>query len=243
MQQIDFSSSYLIWLTKKEGSYGRFQLDAACTIRDFSRKKTSTYYLASAVIAGNVYAKNDLVKQPVYLFQIAASDERHVIFRTFASHVDDQNSINKNSDLFAGVEFHITRKEFFVLKDFDDIDFHFQQCNSISAHVSYGLGKDCQIEIEFPIKHINIQKERRLFQIETGPILIPSEPLADRLSAMQGYSFDTAFVHFNRLDSAEFILNAPTCVGQETICFFSQVKKLNARIVLMADKDKNPNDY
>lgn len=225
-------------VNKKEGSYGRFQLDAACTIRDFSRKKTSTYYLAPAVIACNVYAKNDLVKQPVYLFQIAASDERHVIFRTFVSHVDDQSSIDKNSDLFEEVEFHITRKEAFVLKDFDDIDFYFQQHNSISAHISYELGQVCQIEIEFPIKHINIQKERRLFQVETGPILIPSEPPVDRRSAVQGYSFDTAFVHFNRLDSAEFTLNVPTVVGQETMCFFSKVKKLNPRIVLMVDKDK-----
>ena len=70
MKRIDFSASYLTWLTRKEKSYGRFQVEAACTIRDFSSENTETYYLAPAVNAGNVYAKNGLVKQPVYLFQI-----------------------------------------------------------------------------------------------------------------------------------------------------------------------------
>lgn len=238
MKRIDFSASYLSWLTRKEESYGRFQLEAACTIRGFSSEKTETYYLAPAVIAGNVYAKNDLVKQPVYLFQIAASQGRHVIFRTFVSHVDDRNSFDNNSKLFEEFEFYISRKEAVVLKDFDDIDFHFQQHNSMSARMCYETQQHIQIEIEFPIKHINIQRERRLFQVETGPILIPSETLDDRLSEDQGCFFNTAFVHFNRLDSAEITLNVPTCIGEETICFFSQVKKLNPQIILMVDNDK-----
>jgi hypothetical protein len=238
MKRIDFSASYLTWLTRKERSFGRFQLEAACTIRDFSREKTETYYLAPAVIAGTVYAKNDLVKQPVYLFQIAASQESHAIYRTFVSHVDDQSSIDKNSTQFDEVEFHITRKEATVIKDFDDIDFHFKRHNSMSAFISYETLQHYQIEIEFPIKHINIQRERKLFQVETGPILIPSEAPTDWLSEGQSCFFKTAFIHFNRLDRAEITFNVPTCIGQETICFFSQVKKLNTQIILMVDNDK-----
>ena len=62
MKRIDFSASYLTWRTKKEWSYGRFQLEVSGTIQDFSSEKTETYYLDPAVIAGNVYAKYDLVK-------------------------------------------------------------------------------------------------------------------------------------------------------------------------------------
>lgn len=239
MKRINFSSSYLTWLTHKEKSYGRFQLDAVCTIRDRDRKRTETYYLAPAVIAGNAYAKDDLVKQPVYLFQIASSQESHAIYRTFISHRDDQSSIDENSKQFEEVEFHINSKEAAVIKDFCDIDFHFQHHNPMSAFISYETRQDCQIEIEFPIKHINIQREKRLFQVETGPILIPSEKPADRLSEGQGYSLNTAFIHFNRLDCAEVTLNVPTCIGEETIRFFSQVEKLKPQIILMmVDDDK-----
>jgi hypothetical protein len=238
MKRIDFSASYITWLTRKERSYGRVQIEAACTIRDFGSENMETYYLAPAVIAGNVYAKNDLVKQPVYLFQIAASQERNVIFRRILSHADDKRSFDKNSDLFEEVELHITGKESAVIKDFDDIEFHFQQHNSMSARMSYETQQHNRIEIEFPIKHINIQRERRLFQVETGPIFIPFETPVDRLSEEQAHSFNTAFIHFNRLDCAEITLNVPTYIGQETICFFSQVKKLNPQIVLMVDNDK-----
>jgi hypothetical protein len=238
MKRIDFSASYLTWLTRKERSYGRFQVDSACTFRCSNSEKTETYYLAPAVIAGNVYAKNDLVKQPVYMFQIAASNERHVIFRTFALHSDDQNSFDNNSDLFEEVELHITKKEAAVLKNFDDIEFHFQNHNTMTACMCYETKQNLQIEIEFPIKHINIQSEKKLFQVETGPILIPFDP--PRQSEVKGhFSFNTAFVHFNRSDCAEITLNIPTCVGQENISFFSQVKKLKPQIVLMVDNEKN----
>ena len=238
MKRIDFSGSYLTWLTYKEKSYGRFQIEAACAIRNLSSGKAETYYLAPAVIAGNVYAKNDLVKQPAYLFQIAASQERHVIFRTYVSYKEDQRSFDKNFDLFDGIDLHITRKESVALKDFYDILFHFQKHNSMSARMSYETQQRFQIEIEFPIKHINLQREKRLFQVETGPILFPSEPLGYRLSEERGCFFNTAFIHFNRLDSAEITLNVPTCIGEETIRFFSEAKKLNPHIVLMADNDK-----
>ena len=238
MQRIDFSSSWLTWLTKKEKSYGRFQLDAACTIRDISRNKVSKYYLSNAVIAGNVYAKNNLVKKPVYLFQIAASNELHVIFRTFVSHANEQSHLYENTALFEEVKFRIVKKEAIQLRDFDEINFYFQHHKSISALISYSLGQDCRIEIEFPIKHINIQKERRLFQVETGPVLIPVKLPADSPSTLEEYTFDTAFVHFNHLDGAEFTKSVPTPVGQETMSFFSQVVKMKLRIMMMTDKDK-----
>lgn len=120
----------------------------------------------------------------------------------------------------------------------DEVDLHFQQHNSMSACIRYETQQHCRIEIEFPIKHINIHKERRLFQVETGPILIPSTDPTAGLSEGQGCFLNTAFVHFNRLDCAEITLNVPTCIGEETIRFFSQVKKLNPQIVLMVDNDK-----
>ena len=193
--------------------------------------------MVPAVIAGNVYAEDGLVKHPTYMFQIAASQNRHVIFRTFASYKIDQDSIDKNVELFEEINIHIIKNKAVALEDFDSIDLQFQQHQSISALMYYETEQNERIEIEFPIKHINIQKERKLFQVETGPILIPSECPADRLSAQTCF-LDTAFVHFNRLDRAEVTINAITCIGQKKVRFFSHVKKLKARIVLMANDCK-----
>jgi len=241
MKQIDFSASYFTWLTKKEASYGRFQIESACTSNCFNLEEEETYYLATAVIAGNVYAKNDLVKQPVYQFQIAASKQRHMIFRTFVFSPDDQNSLGDNSELFKEVELHIIKKEAVALKDFDDIAFHFFNHSAMTACICYEIKQNRQqIEIEFPVKHINIQRENRLFQVETGPILIPSEiPPSEKLSEVnKQYYFSTAFIHFNRLDCAEIALNMPTCVGKEIVYFTPHVKEINAKIVLMACNEK-----
>jgi len=203
-------------------------------------EKTETYYLAPAVIAGNVYAKNDMVKNPVYLFQIAASKQKHVIFRTFVSPSGNQSSVDNNSALFEEVQLHIIKKEATVLKNYDDIEFHFLNHSAMTACICYETGQNLQVEIEFPIKHINIQREKRLYQVETGPILIPFGPPSEMLSKARVQDhFHVAFVHFNRSDFAEITTHTPTCTGQELKCFIPQIKKLDVNIILMADHENN----
>lgn len=232
MKRIDFFASSLTWLTKKGASYGRFLLDAKCTIKFINSEESETYYLAPAVVAGNVYAEDDLVKNPVYLFQIAASGKRHIIFRTFFSHKDDKNTFDNNSLLFREVEFNITRKEAVVLETFDDIDIHFQKHHHLSARLIYETLQNSRVEVEFPIKHININRKKKWFQVETGPILIPSDEIDGEFAKRKHHLFNTAFVHFNRFDRAELTICVPMSIGQEEV----QVKKINSRIIMMINR-------
>jgi len=66
--------------------------------------------------------------------------------------------------------------------------------------------------IEYPIKTININSDRNLFQVDTGPIAWPD------LASRDGKSADTislAFIAYDSFSSADFIIEAPTQIKQE----------------------------
>ena len=72
---------------------------------------------------------------------------------------------------------------------------------------AFNLHDRYDIEIDFPIKTINVNEREWFYQTDTGPVLFP-ELSADCRRWID--SFHLAYVAFNRADWAEFILQAPT---------------------------------
>lgn len=234
-KKIDFARSSCTWLTTEEESYGRFVLESSCSIRDLLTETFQTYYLAAGVIAGNVYEEKDLVSYPTYLFQIAMSHERHKIFRSFLNYDPLQDSFARNSDLFKRVELDIVRQEATLLSDFESILYHFERHEQFSAHLACNPIKDYQVDIEFPIKHLNIHPKFKKFQVETGPVLFPIQTQNNGISDPSGMEFQTGFLHFNRFDQAVMTLNSPTPIGGCMTRFYSKVFEVSVQIQLMVD--------
>ena len=74
-----------------------------------------------------------------------------------------------------------------------------------------------RVLIECPVKTMNIQDSGDLYQVDTGPILLPDlargyENVAEGLSL--------AFVAFNRPDLADFVVEVPTPIlkGGKEVC-------------------------
>ncbi|MBW3539334.1 MAG: hypothetical protein KY476_03620 [Planctomycetes bacterium] len=93
--------------------------------------------------------------------------------------------------------------------------------------------------IEAPVKTINIEPHRKLYQVDTGPVALPDlsrryEPAIDCLRL--------AFVAFNAPQFADFVIEQPTPVledGQERaqVFHFSRPISLPARNLLIALED------
>jgi len=68
---------------------------------------------------------------------------------------------------------------------FDGIDVYFLR-NLFPVKVVLTTAGDKKVSIEFPINHINVKRETRQWQVETGPVLTPlgkNEGVRARLSA------------------------------------------------------------
>jgi hypothetical protein len=91
--------------------------------------------------------------------------------------------------------------------------------------------------LEYPIRTMNFQPKTDSFQVDTGPILMPdfsvkAEKAIDRL--------EMAFVAYNRLDRAEFLIRRPTPVTDEDgkelckVLHYSESREVPAKTEILA---------
>ena len=91
--------------------------------------------------------------------------------------------------------------------------------------------------LEYPIKTMNFMPKTNSFQVDTGPILVPEY----ESNAKQPINrLEMAYVAYNRLDRAEFILRRPTPISDaqgKQLCqvlHYSKVREDDAKNVLLA---------
>jgi hypothetical protein len=88
--------------------------------------------------------------------------------------------------------------------------------------------------IEFPVKTMNVNDVQWLYQVDTGPVIVPDfgsakERIIERL--------ELAFVAFNKADEAWFVVQEPTPLADgrpEKASHYSRVVSAKARNSLVA---------
>ncbi|MDP6055073.1 MAG: hypothetical protein QF879_22260 [Candidatus Latescibacteria bacterium] len=210
IDKVDFNHSTLYWGGPSQGVFKLISLLNDQTGADESSNQT--YGLSQSVMAGNMYVEDNLLKQPPYLFQVAGSIQEQRIFRSF---IPDRAKrklptwMKKNltgdthsKRLFDEFGLNIIREKATPVSTFDEIDAVFLE-NGFSAKVMATF-EDKSVCLEFPVNHMNVKRETRQWQVETGPILIP-------VMGGNGGAFDylPAFVHFNSFDKMDIFHDYP----------------------------------
>lgn len=229
---IDFGRSHITWRTKAEHSYGRFSMEAVCSANSASGK-TETGHLAAMVVAGKVYAADDIVQTPSYTFQFITENGRRHVFRNFVSWEDAGDSVDAIEDVFADLTIRRIETDTRVINNAEDVISATLAGRPLNARMNLGNKSGCRWAVlDFPVKHINAQPDTGRFQVETGPVAIPSEFLPGETD-----TYLLAYVIFNRLDRAELALWTPTPIGNATTRFYSRVRKIEAEIEFFTPAD------
>jgi hypothetical protein len=188
----------------------------------------------------NTFAEKDLFSTDNYDFlPILADDGNWLIFRRKNRITPEYRSIKKevwgpaNSKLKFGRTVRVL-ESFEAIRDATAAGSPLVARTIISDEPSGLRGI-----IEAPVKTINIQPDRKLYQVDTGPIALPDltrryEPRVDCLRL--------AFVAFNAPHFADFVIEQPTPImedGQEKaqIFHYSGPISLPAMNVLIAMED------
>jgi hypothetical protein len=199
---VDFNSSNLYW---GGTSQGIFKL---VSLLNYQKKdddrNLETLGLSQPVMAGNMYAAKDLLKQPPYLFQVAGSAKEQIIFR---SYVSDSFKNKKTDDsygkpLIKDFNIKIIRRKGISILTFEEINANFIK-NKFSAKIITKVDKET-ISIEFPVNHINIKSESKEWQVETGPILFPISKKKESL-----FNYAPCFIHFNNFKTMDIFFDYP----------------------------------
>jgi hypothetical protein len=197
MAVIDFERACLTWITRS-GSVGRWRVIASAT--DVSGER---FVLAPMVMAGDVYGAGQLPHDPPYSFQIWASARRHMILRDSmsASPIDDSGA--ENSEIFTQLEIHAPA----LAGPRIDLD-RAAAAWPLTARLRIFSRDGAHWFLDFPVNHINHASGQGagVFQVETGPILVPAA-LAAGVPAPGGFAL--AYVFFNRPNRVDLALWGP----------------------------------
>jgi len=241
---VDFWRSRICWNHGSQKGSGSFLVEAVLRICDSNDREEELIALGAGVLAGNMYVEDNLVKDPAYFFQIAASDERNIIFRTYLRHQScNWKSLfrgkSKYDTIQANQEFetlHIELKKYALKKidDFEDMQYHYLRHGNFSCQVKIPLTEKRNMVLEFPVKHSNILPEREIFQIETGPLLFadPKVQTGDLFSKIV-----PGFIHFNSFGRADFSLDFPYGVRYSSKPGALIITSLNCDIELFVRSD------
>ncbi len=213
------------------GNRARIQLEALLDVTDNHSGKTERFVLIAPCRTEWVYAEDRL-------FQIPSSEFRQIYS------IDRERSASKGV-LWEGERRLSAPVEGWSLdidvRTFSETGVHTSTTNIATATarnvplngrtVIQHPDGDYRCTLEYPIKTMNFRPETPSFQVDTGPLLVPdfaatAEHMIDRL--------ELAYIAYNRLDRAEFILRWPTPIGdqtnkeQTTVLHYSEVRKYPA---------------
>ena len=234
---IDFSRTFLTFQTKREASVGRFQVDAICDLVGSNATDKERWFLGSMVIAGNVYAPSHLVIQPAYSYQIICSRGHHQIFRDYGPSGRVADTAAPNRQLFETMHFAVADRAGLAVTTASGMVQAVQDGQPLVANLRASGQNGVQFALQFPIKHVNVHPARSEWQVESGPVPLPTS-LRGKAMADEGKEFDLAYMFFNRRDKCEFAIWEPKS-NQSGARFFSDRLDLPAEISILApDRDR-----
>jgi len=196
------------------------------------------YYQCGSCKSEDTFAEKNLFYKDNYDFIPVFGPEYGIIFRRKAYLNDNYKSCPKVEDMWKG--------QIYKLKEGDNIKL-LEDNEAIRKATHEAIPLVAQTEIfneeiglraiiEYPVKTMNINDSRNIYQVDTGPVLLPD--LSKRYERTVD-AIKLAFVAFNAPDFADFVIEEPTPIikdGKE-ICkvyHYSKIISLKAKNTLFA---------
>ncbi|MEW6754831.1 MAG: hypothetical protein AB1505_28195 [Candidatus Latescibacterota bacterium] len=233
MQVLDYGGSFVTFVTRGRGNNARLQVESVCTLTDPAGRATDFLFFASCK-SEHTYAERGLFHADNYDFCGIFSTEEYVIFRTPATHSEGYREEGAWCDRFEDVQQHLVRRQGRVLETSEQIVRATLAGGELVGVVELAAGASgLSARLEFPIKTMNVNDLRMIWQVDTGPVPFPDlERSAGRL--IQRLS--PAYVAYNAPTFADFVVQQPVAVagGAATVTHYSGPQALAARTAVIA---------
>ena len=265
MKTCDFANSYLTWgfwpgdpgfgeRREKDrrrpghmpwGNSVRIQFDARCELTDEKTGNVDEFFLITPCRGEWMYrpdvlfANNDANPNREYCGVWSRTE-----FMGFGGDgqtgQEQTRTVNSIEERYS--EFGLTLRHFeetLELKDAEQIiEATHASLPLVGRTEIWDYNRETRAMVEYPVKTINLHPERKRFQVDTGPVLFPDLSLSVERSIERFY---LAFVGYNTLDMAEFILRVPTTLhvnGKVAhMAHYSDSRRMEAKNALFSAGD------
>lgn len=239
VQVIDYGRSFI----RGTAAFNRvrFWVESRAVLMDERDGTAETYWQCGACKSENTFAEKDLFHDVNYDFTPVYSEKYLVIFRRGASIggvPPVYRQIAEASGVFGEPEYHIVETATACeLKTNDEIRTATHDCLPLVSRTElWNADTGLRAIIECPVKTMNINDERNLYQVDTGPV--PFLDLSQR-HERSAEALSLAYVAFNAPHFADFVIEAPTPIEREgrEVCrvyHYSELRSCESRNTLYA---------
>ena len=231
MNCLDYGKSFIS--TVGNGNAPRFWVESRCRLVDDIDGSTTDYYQCGSCKSERTFAEEGLFADPNYDFLPIFSEEHTVIFRRHAYRNDNYAEYWAAKDTWGGVLFDVQEADCVqALDSNEEILLATRKCLPIVTQTEiWDDNTQMRAIIECPVKTMNIDENRCIYQVDTGIVLFPD--LSKRYNR-QIEAFSIAYVAFNVPHFADFVIEQPTPIvedGKEvaSVYHYSGIQSLAAK--------------
>lgn len=246
MQVMDFANSYIAWSVphnpkdtrkpghKPWGNSARILLEARCLVAEEASGRSDEFFLIAPCRTEWVYQEENLFQIPSRAYRGVWSRTRFMsLGKAIVCEGEQPKSVSVQQAGFTTLEFVVRSlpSPRALRTDEEVVEATMAHLPIVAQTEIVSKERGFRALIEYPVKTMNFHPDRKRFQVDTGPLLLPdfscgAEHWIEWLSM--------AHIAYNTFDRAEFILRKPTPVvrdGKEvcSILHYSEVRVHQAR--------------
>ncbi|MCC6488218.1 MAG: hypothetical protein IT364_12030 [Candidatus Hydrogenedentes bacterium] len=213
MPPIDYGRSFIC--STAPFNAVRFWVESRTRIIDSQSNTSTDYYQCASCKSENTFAERDLFMKDNYDFLPILGKDRWLVFRRTVRLSDRYRTIKTTAEMWGEPILKLVdAQEVTVLDTWEQIrDATAAALPLVTQTEIANAESGLRAIIECPTKTMNISLEKGLYQVDTGPVAFPD--LASRRD-LEIECLSLAFVAFNAPDFADFVIEQPTRVSEET---------------------------
>ncbi len=211
MNVVDYGRSFLAG--KADFNQVRFQVESRTRLIDERSGECADYWQCASCKSEDTFAERDLFYEDNYDFLPAFGPEWGVVWRRHGCLNEDYRSVRPSVQLWDGQDCHIVECPHARLLESNElIRAASAAWEPIVARVEFS-NEQTQLRaiIECPVKTLNARAKDNVYQVDTGPLVVPDLQRHER--PPEGFAL--GFVAFSRPDWADFVLEVPTEIGSD----------------------------
>lgn len=239
MNNFDFARSFLKFTTDHSNHTPRLQVDASCTITPRGGQ-AKTYYLTASCISESMYVPANLVHRPASEFvMIASPGEEYKIIKCFASARPDlceAHRVGQTMSTHSGENSTMLKVEVGMalvararkLEEYEEIRDAIIGNRCLNGRTTFRDEEGAEVVMDYPIRICNIPHDQRRWQVDTGRVLLPSQPGGNGLAVSR---LSPAYIVFNEWDWAEVAILVLATSDQKALCTsqYCDIRRLTAK--------------
>ena len=232
---LDYGRSFVN--TKAVWNSPRFWVESRCQIVDEAADQRVEYLQCGSCKSEDTFAAWNLFHKDNYDFLPVFSARETLVFRHRVSDKTLRREVRPTEKWWDGSEPRLKKVQARVLSTPQQIWEAMESGQPIVGQtrlVDEASGRTALLE--YPIKTINWHREQQVWQVDTGPVLLPdlSQPRAEWSNTVQ-----LAYIAFNHADWADFVVKQSTPVVQgdkevAQVPHYSRIVNRRAQNVLLA---------